>query len=146
LLVCLAVFWFLHKSRFGRYLFGMGTNLKVCLLSGVKTKKLTYAVYMLTSSLAGLAGILLFGYIGNTYLTLGAPYQMDSIAAVVLGGTSIVGGSGSFLGTIAGVLILTILRDTLSVLRLVQSWRDILLGVIIVSLLLIYGREKVRGR
>ena len=141
-LVCLCVYWLLHRSRYGRHFFGMGTNMRVCLLSGVKTKKLTFMAYMLSSSLASLAGTLLFGYIGNTYLTLGRPYQLDSIAAVVLGGTSILGGSGNFLGTIAGTLILIILKDTLNVLNIAQSGRNILLGVIIVLLLLVYGRER----
>ncbi len=105
-LVTVGAYWLLNRSRYGRYLYGIGTNQQAAVLSGVKTKQVSFVIYIVSSALAGLAGILYFGYLNNAYINLGTPFQMNSIAATVLGGTSIIGGRGNCLGTVAGALIL----------------------------------------
>ncbi len=143
-LVVVSVFcvWLLNFSRFGRYVYAIGVNAQAARLSGVNITSTTYLMYGLSGLLAGVAGLLLFGFTGNSYLGMGDPYQLGSIAAVVLGGTSILGGRGHYLGTIAGALLLTILSSVLPVWNIPQAGRDVTQGLLIIVLLLVYARER----
>ncbi|MGE5508932.1 MAG: ABC transporter permease subunit [Chitinophagales bacterium] len=91
---------------------------------------------------AALAGVLLTGYTKTSYLNIGHPYQTASIAAVVIGGTSILGGYGTYLGTIAGAIIMTTIQSLRPVLRIPEAGRQIVSGVIILLLLLLHGRGR----
>ncbi|MEG0450849.1 MAG: ABC transporter permease [Lysinibacillus sp.] len=142
LLVSIFVFWFLNKSVWGRQIYSLGTNEKTSVLSGISVAKMNIIGYCLSGFFAGLAGILLFGYMGSSYLTMGAPYQLYSIAAVVLGGTSILGGRGNYLGTIAGALLIIILKDVLTVVNISMAGREVFLGLLILIILFAYGRER----
>lgn len=142
LLVSIFTYWLLSRSRFGRWIYAIGTNERAAILSGVSVRNMTLAAYSISGLFAGIAGILLLGYLGNSYLTMGDPYQLATIAAVVLGGTSILGGRGNYLGTIAGTLMLGILLDVLTVVNMSQAGRDCALGALLILLLLAYGREK----
>lgn len=114
-----AAAWFvLARSGFGRYLYALGTNRTVAVFSGVPVTAVGVATYVISAGSAALAGMLLAGYSGQAYLGMGDPYLFTSIAAVAIGGTSILGGSGSYLGTIAGTLCLTILTSLLPTLNL----------------------------
>jgi len=86
--------------------------------------------------------VLLAGYGGKAAQSMGDAYLLPAIAAVVLGGTSILGGRGSYLGTIAGVILITLLQSILSVMQIAEFGRQIIYGVIIVAMLLLYGRDK----
>ena len=86
------------------------------------------------------AGILLAGYSNKAFQGMGTPYLLPAIAAVVLGGTSILGGRGSYLGTVAGVILITLLQSILSVMQMPEAGRQIVYGVVIVAMLLLYGR------
>jgi ribose transport system permease protein len=134
--------WLLSYSRYGRYAYAIGVNIRAARLSGVPLRGTTYLMYAVCGLLAGVAGILLFGYTNNSYLTMGDPYLLGSIAAVVLGGTSILGGKGHFLGTVAGALLLTVLGSVLPVWNIPQAGRDVIEGVLIILLLLAYARER----
>jgi ribose transport system permease protein len=92
--------------------------------------------------LAGVAGLVLLGFTGTSSLTMGNPYQLLSIASVVLGGTSILGGRGHLLGTIGGALLLTLLTALLISWNLSEGVRQVVLGVLIIGLLLVYARER----
>ena len=93
---------------------------------------------------AGLAGVLLLGMNGQGYVGIGDPYLLASIAAVVLGGTSILGGSGTYAGTIPGALLLVTITALITVVNASPGWRSILFGSLILGLLLLSGRESVR--
>ena len=103
----------LSKSAFGRYLYAVGTSATVAEFSGVPTFRTTVLAYTLSGFTAALAGMLLTGYTAQAYLGMGDPYLFTSIAAVAIGGASILGGSGHYIGTIAGALVLTILTGLL---------------------------------
>ncbi len=142
LIAVLIFYLLLNKNKFGLKIYGTGINTRASFLSGIETNKLTLKAYMLSAAMAGLAGVMYLGYIGNTYINIGTPFQMDSITATVLGGTAIIGGRGNCIGTVAGAIIIVVLRDALNIMNTTQAIREILMGVLIISLLLAYAREK----
>lgn len=121
----------LSKTAFGSYLYALGTSVTVARFSGVPTIRTVVLSYTLSGFTGALAGILLTGYSGQAYLGMGDPYLFTSIAAVAIGGTSIVGGSGHYSGTIAGALMLTILTGLLPALKLSNGALQIIYGVVI---------------
>ena len=132
----------MNKSKFGRHISAIGTNEAAAKLNGVKVFATKYMVYCLSSLCAGIGGLLILGNMGSTYLTIGQQYQLMSIAAVVIGGISILGGKGKFTGIIAGTMLMILLRDILNVVKMSNAGREIFQGVLILAVLLAYGREK----
>ena len=141
-LVSLVVIIVLHRTSFGRWTYAVGHSPKAAYMSGVNVKFTTVAVYAISGFMAALTGVLLTGYTRTSYLNIGDPYQMASIAAVVVGGTSILGGFGSYIGTVAGTIIITIIQSLLPILSIPEAGRQVVSGSIILVLLLIYGRAK----
>jgi ribose transport system permease protein len=140
--VSLIVIMVLHRTSFGRWTYAVGYSPKAAHMSGVNVKLTTVSVYAISGLMAALTGVLLTGYTKTSYLNIGDPYQMASIAAVVVGGTSILGGFGSYIGTIAGTIIITIVQSLLPILSIPEAGRQVVSGSIILVLLLIYGRAK----
>jgi ribose transport system permease protein len=136
-----AALYLMHGTPFGARLFALGANPLASALSGVSTSATTLAVYTLSGFTAGLAGILLLGMNGQGYVGIGDPYLLASIAAVVLGGTSILGGAGTYAGTIPGALLLVTITALITVVNASPGWRSILFGTLILALLLLSGRE-----
>ncbi|MDD3212812.1 MAG: ABC transporter permease [Eubacteriales bacterium] len=132
----------MNKTKFGRHIYAIGTNEPAAKLSGINIFATKYLVYCCSSLCAGIGGLLILGNMGSTYLTIGQQYQLMSIAAVVIGGISILGGKGKFVGLIAGTLLLILLRDILNVAKISNAGREIFQGVLIIAVLLAYGREK----
>jgi ribose transport system permease protein len=127
----------LAKTPFGRKLYAIGTNVTVARLSGVRTNLVTISAYVISALCSAIAGLLLVGYIGQAYLGMGDSYLFTSIAAVIIGGASILGGSGNYFGTIAGALILTILTALLPILNLNPAALQVVYGgVILITVLL----------
>jgi ribose transport system permease protein len=120
-----------RRTAFGRYLFAVGSNRTVAMLSGVPVVHTTITAYAISGIAAALAGMLLAGYSRQAYLGMGDPYLFTSIAAVAIGGASILGGTGSYLGTIAGALVLTILTGLLPIFRLDIGALRIIYGLVI---------------
>jgi ribose transport system permease protein len=121
----------LSRAAFGRHLYALGTSRTVATFSGVPTARTIVATYMISGATAALAGMLLTGYSGQAYLGMGDTYLFTSIAAVAIGGASILGGSGHYLGTVAGALVLTILAGLLPALNLSSGALLIVYGAII---------------
>ncbi len=142
LAIAAAGVWLLHLSRLGRYAFALGTSEPASRASGVPVPVTTLVMYAACALLAGVAGLVLLGFTGTSSLTMGNPYQLLSIAAVVLGGTSILGGRGHLLGTVAGALLLTLLTALLVAWNLSEGLRQVSLGLLIIVLLLVYARER----
>ncbi|MCC8109372.1 MAG: ABC transporter permease [Planctomycetes bacterium] len=140
-LVSLAI-WFMMFSRWGRAVYAIGTNERAAWLSGVGINSMKYLIYCLSSLAAGIAGILVLGYMGSTYLTIGTQYQLFSIAATVIGGISIIGGKGNFAGVIAGTFLIEIIRNALIVTKISPAGRELFQGLLILVVILAYGREK----
>jgi ribose transport system permease protein len=134
----------LRYATLGRYIYAVGSNSVCARYSGVDIRATTVSIYVISSIMASLIGLLLIGYTGTSYLDTGNAYTMNSIAAVVIGGTSVAGGLGGYAGTIAGSVIMTIIIGLLAVVRIPISGREIAQGLIILLILLAYGREQKR--
>ena len=143
LILSVVIIIVLKYSVFGRSVYAIGVNPVTASYSGISVPKTLAVIYILSSVLAGFTGFLFLGYTGTAYLSTGATYNMDSIASVVIGGTSIAGGSGGYLGTVAGVGLMTILTSLLTAMAVPQAGKDIVQGILIIVLLItVYGRKK----
>lgn len=136
------LYWLLHRTKYGRYFFEVSTNQRVSELSGVAIWRVRMTAMLISSFLAGMMGILFYSYLGYNYLTLGKDYHIQTLAAVVLGGTAITGGRGRIIATIAGSLIYVIIADTLAAINMAQSYREMIQGALIIVMLLLYARER----
>lgn len=137
------LFW-LHGTRSGALIFAIGTSPDVSRLSGVPVQRVTLWLYVAAGLSAGVAGLLLLAMNGQGYVGIGDPYLLSSIAAVVLGGTSILGGQGSYLGTIAGSVLLVTMTALITVINASEGWRSVILGCLILGLLPLSGRDQSR--
>ena len=133
----------LTRTTFGRAIYGIGNRERAAYLSGVDTRRVVMAVFALSGGASAFGGVLLAGYASKAAQSMGDAYLLPAIAAVVLGGTSILGGKGSYLGTVAGVLLITLLQSILSVMQIPEFGRQIIYGVVIIGMLLLYGRERL---
>jgi len=138
----LALAYFLTKTPFGRYLRSIGFNEKATFLSGVSTPSVLFVAFAIAGMCSALGGVMLAGYANQAYQSMGDPFLLPTIAAVVIGGTSILGGRGGLLGTIGGALFITLLTSILSVMQIDDAWRNITFGVIILVMLLFQTLRK----
>lgn len=129
-----------RRTGFGRLLYAIGDNERATRLAGVKYWQVILALYMFSSVLAGIMGLLYMGLIRAPSLSLTEPLVLPSVAAAVIGGTSIFGGRGSYTGTIVGALILTVLTTLLTILQIPEGARRILFGLIILLVTAAYLR------
>ena len=130
----------LRYTGYGRMLYAVGDNDVAARLAGVRTWQVLVVVYGLCGLFSAIGGLLLVGFTNNPDLGLASPYLLQSVAAVVIGGTSIFGGWGSYSGTIVGVLILTVLGSLLTLLNADEWQRQVIYGSIIILLTAIYAR------
>ena len=131
----------LERTTYGRHLFAVGVNRVTSRLSGVGVPWTVALTYTLSGMLAALGGFLVLGFTGNVFLNLGDRYLFPSIAAVVVGGTMMAGGQGSYWGTMAGALVLTLITSLLTAVQLPEAFRLMILGLILLALLSVYGRQ-----
>lgn len=132
----------LERSTFGRNLFAIGVNRVTAKLSGVNVTGMSLLTYLLAGALAGFGGFLLVGNTGVVHLQLGQPFLFPSIAAVAVGGTLLSGGKGSYWGTMAGAIVLTLITSLLTTMQMPDSVRRMVLGATLLVLISIYGRQR----
>jgi ribose transport system permease protein len=121
----------LSRTALGRGMHAVGANDVVADLSGIDVRRVRLITYAISGGGSAFAGIVLSGYVGTTYLDIGGPYLFTSIAAVVVGGASILGGSGTYWGTVAGALTLTVLSAMLPLFHLSDAGLKVVYGVVI---------------
>jgi ribose transport system permease protein len=141
-LVGAVMVFLLTRTTFGRSIYAIGNRERAAYLSGIDTRRVVMVVFAISGGLSAFGGVLLAGYASKAAQSMGDAYLLPAIAAVVLGGTSILGGRGSYLGTIAGVMLITLLQSILSVMQMPEFGRQIMYGLVIILMLLLYGREK----
>ena len=128
-----AVAWILGRTVLGRYTFALGSNEEAVRLSGVDTGRWKMAIYALSGGIVGIAGLLISSRLNSAQPALGLGYELEAIAAVVIGGTSLSGGRGTVLGTVIGALIMSVLTNGLRVLSVAPEWQTVVTGVIIIA-------------
>ncbi len=141
LVVFALLFVLLHKMSFGRKTFAIGGNEKASFIAGVKSNKIKIFVYSISGVLASLAGIILTSRLNSAQPTAGESYEMDAIASVVLGGTSMSGGKGRIFGTLIGALIIGTLNNGLNLLGVSTFYQQIVKGIVIIIAVLIDRRK-----
>jgi ribose transport system permease protein len=134
------IIWAQRRTGFGRLLYAIGSNPTAARLSGVRVWQVQFALYALSGMIAGLTGLLYLGQIKTASLSLALPLDLPSVAAAVVGGTSIFGGRGGYGGTIVGALILTVLTTMLTLMQIPEGGRRILFGLIILLVTALYIR------
>jgi ribose transport system permease protein len=122
----------LGRTILGRYTFALGSNEEATRLSGVNTRSWKIAVYTLCGTFAGLGGVLMAARLNSAQPALGQGYELDAIAAVVIGGTSLSGGEGTILGTIIGAFVMSVLVNGLRMLSVPQEWQTVVTGAIVI--------------
>ena len=138
--VAVFVVYMLRRTGFGRNLYAIGDNAVATRLSGVRSWQVLLAVYSLAGLFAAIAGLLLGGRVGAVDLQLAAFFMLPSVAAAVIGGTSIFGGVGTYTGTLLGALILGVLQSLFTFLGAGQDVQQVLYGVIVLGLAWLYSR------
>lgn len=137
ILAFLVLWMILNKTVLGRKIYAVGGNEKASFISGINIDKVKIWVYVISSLMAVLSGLVLTSRLNSAQPTAGAAYEMDAIAAVVLGGTSMTGGSGSLTGTLIGILILGVLNNGLNLLGVSSFYQQIVKGIVILIAVLI---------
>ena len=122
----------LNKTALGRYTFALGSNEEAVRLSGVNVDRWKVIIYAFSGGICGVAGLLIASRLNSAQPALGQGYELDAIAAVVIGGTSLSGGVGTILGTIIGAFIMSVLINGLRIMSVAQEWQMVLTGLIII--------------
>lgn len=125
--------FYMKKTRTGRYIFAIGGNEKASLLSGIKVDKVLLLVYTIAGVLSAVAGLLVTARLDSAQPNAGGGYELDAIAAVVIGGTSMSGGKGSIAGTVVGALIIGVLNNGLVLLDVSPFWQQVIKGFVIIG-------------
>lgn len=131
----------LRRTRTGQTLLSVGTNEKTATLSGVKVKSFRMGVYAFSGMMSAVFGALLLGYVHTVFLDVGDSYLFPSVVVCAIGGISLAGGSGSYIGTFGGALVYTFLLSFLVTINIDESLRKTLFGLILIALLIVYSRS-----
>ncbi|MEK4248513.1 ribose ABC transporter permease RbsC [Paenibacillus sp. FSL W7-1287] len=142
MLIVFAILWIiLHKTPFGRKTYAIGGNEKASIISGIKVDRIKIMIYALIGLLSALAGAILTSRLNSAQPTAGTSYELDAIAAVVLGGTSLTGGRGRIVGTLIGALIIAILNNGLNLLGVSSFYQMVVKGIVI-AIAVLLDRKK----
>jgi ribose/xylose/arabinose/galactoside ABC-type transport system permease subunit len=141
-LIFVTVYIILKKTRLGRYIYAIGGNEEAARLSGINTKQILISVYALSGVLAGFSGIIMASRLNSAQPTAGAGFELDAIAAVVLGGTSLSGGVGTIGGTLIGALIIGILDNGLNLLNVSSFYQQVAKGIVILLAVFLDKKRK----
>lgn len=135
----------LNRTLLGRYDYSIGSNEEATKLSGINVRKWLVLIYALAGLFTGLAGIMISARLGSAQPATGVGYELQAIAAVVIGGTSLSGGKGTIVGTVIGSLIISVINNGLQIISVPQQWQNVILGIVIL-LAVIGDRMRRRGQ
>ncbi|MGO4736762.1 ABC transporter permease [Bosea sp. 2KB_26] len=139
--IALALGFVLRCTAFGLGVYAIGANERAAMLVGLPVARIRCLLYGFSGLFAGLAGVCVIGYTGSSFISVGDQYVLSSIIAVVIGGTSLAGGAGGYLGTVLGALALVLLQSVLTTLQLETYGRQMIFGLTLLVLMLLYGRQ-----
>lgn len=144
-LVFIILYVVLHKTAFGKSVYALGGNEKAAYISGVKLSKVKIIIYTISGIMASVSGLIITSRLSSAQPTAGTSYEMDAIAAVVLGGTSLSGGKGRILGTLIGALIIGVLNNGLNIIGVSAFWQQVVKGVVILIAVLLDRFKMVKS-
>jgi ribose transport system permease protein len=144
IVITIVVLYVFKRTKIGGILYGIGANDRAANLLGIKTKKIRMLAYGFSGMFSAFSGMLLLGYVTNPNLNVGLGFGLPTVVAIVIGGISLSGGSGSYLGAIAGSIVLTVLSSILVTFQIGQSGRQIIFGLVLLVLLVLYARKPRR--
>lgn len=145
LVVYIVMYFVLKRTPFGRVIYAIGSNEEATRLTGINTSKNKLLVYSLAGLLTGIAALMYVGRINSGHPGAGSGYEMDAIAAVVIGGTSLSGGKGSLVGTLIGALIMGVIRNGLNLLNVDPYWQNVVLGLVIAGAVMLDQKTNKSG-
>lgn len=131
----------LKRTGFGRSVYAVGNSEGAAFLSGIRTRRVLIGSFVMSGLCSASAGMLLAGYSSKAFQGMGNEYLLPAIAAVVIGGTHILGGRGRYIGTLIGVILLVLLQSVLSIMQMPEAGRQVIYGAFIIGMLLFYGRN-----
>nr|WP_321525678.1 ABC transporter permease [uncultured Cohaesibacter sp.] len=142
-LVFIISYWVLSSSRFGRRVYAVGGNPHAARVSGINVRRVIMTVYIISGGLAGLAGMILAARTGSALTQAGIAYELDAIAAVVIGGTSLLGGVGRVTGTLIGALLIAVVNNGLDLMGVESYYQQVIKGALIVAAVMLdQARQK----
>jgi len=142
LAIFIIAYYMLNHTRMGRYIYSTGSNEEATMYSGIKTNRVKLFVFAASGMMASIAGILITARLGSAQPTAGAGYELDAIAAVVLGGTSMAGGVGTITGTAIGAVIIGVLSNALNIMQVSSYYQDVAKGIVILIAVLMDRKKK----
>lgn len=146
MIVCVAVCWILlNRTQFGRHVYAVGGNIKAAQASGIDTDKVIRKAFILNGVLVAIAGIVLMSRINSGQPAAGVAYEFDAITAVVVGGTSLMGGTGTITGTVVGAMIIGVINNILNLMNVSSYWQMIIKGLIIAIAVILDVKTKAAG-
>lgn len=145
ILIIIAVLYVFKRTKIGSILYGIGANDRAANLLGIKTKKIRMLAYGFSGMFSAFSGMLLLGYVTNPNLNVGLGFGLPSVVAIVIGGISLAGGAGSYLGAVAGSIVLTTLTSILVTFQIGESGRQMVTGAVLLILLVLYARKPRRA-
>jgi len=131
-------------TRWGRYIFAIGGNQKAAILTGVPVRQIKVSVYVISALMAGIAGILQVGWLGTITTGMGLGMELIVIAAVVIGGTNLAGGSGTAFGAVVGAVLIEMIRNSLTLLGINPFWQGTFVGAFILIAVLFDSVKKLK--
>ncbi|MBX3540268.1 MAG: ABC transporter permease [Chelatococcus sp.] len=140
-IIAIGLTFLLRRTAFGFAVYAIGANERAAMLVGLPVNRIRCLLYGLSGFFAGLTGVCVIGYTGNSFISVGDQYVLSSIIAVVIGGTSLAGGAGGYIGTVLGAVALVLLQSVLTTLQLENYGRQIIFGMTLLVLMLLYGRQ-----
>lgn len=146
MLVCVVVCWvLLNRTQFGRHVYAVGGNIKAAQASGINTDSVIRKAFILNGVLVAIAGIVLMSRINSGQPAAGVAYEFDAITAVVVGGTSLMGGTGTITGTVVGAMIIGVINNILNLMNVSSYWQMIIKGLIIAVAVILDVKTKAAG-
>lgn len=136
----------LRRTVFGYQIFAIGSNEHAARMTGIPVARVRVALFVLSGMFAAVAGLCLIGYSGSSFANVGDQYMLLSIIAVVFGGTSLAGGAGGYIGTMAGSILLVLLQSILTTINIGDAGRQLIFGATLIVLMLLYGRGQAIRR
>ena len=146
LIIYVLVYLMLRYTKIGLYAYGIGGNEQAVIFSGINVKRYKVVVYMLCSLLAGIAGVVLSARLDSAQPIVGEGFELDAVAAVVIGGTSLFGGEGTIWGTMVGALIMGVIRNLMNLMEVSAFWQRIVIGIVIIMAVFIDQMRRQMGR